>query len=218
MRKPYDAPAWIPTDRAVQFGELVDASVLQGTGYVPGTFHVPFRTAPDLYTWRRRPFQADIRFRAPLGPVVDVASSRLDVSINSIFLQSFSLAPADTTRDWVMRNLGYSQPVRNGSTPVPLYTVFGENDLQLFFDARPMQRGDCVAIPEDLHMSVDQSSTLDLSTAYHFTALPNLAFFVNSGFPFTRMADLSETAVVLPQQPSPVEVSAFLDLMGILAR
>ena len=216
VRKPYDAPAWISTDRAVQFGELVDASVLQGTGYVPGTFHVPFRTAPDLYTWRRRPFQADIRFRAPPGPAVDVAASRLDVSINSIFLQSFSLAPADTTRDWVMRNLGYSQPVRNGSTPVPLYTVFGENDLQLFFDARPMQRGDCVAIPEDPHMSVDQSSTLDLSTAYHFTTLPNLAFFVNSGFPFTRMADLSETAVVLPQQPSPVEVSAFLDLMGNL--
>ena len=96
-RQPYDAPAWISTDRPVQFGELVDASVLQGTGYVPGTFHVPFRTAPDLYTWRRRPFQADISFRAPPGPVVDVAASRLDVSINSIFLQSFSLAPADTT-------------------------------------------------------------------------------------------------------------------------
>jgi cellulose synthase (UDP-forming) len=216
VRKPYDAPAWISTDRPVQFGELVDASVLQGTGYVPGTFHVPFRTAPDLYTWRRRPFQADIRFRAPPGPVVDVAASRLDVSINSIFLQSFSLAPADTTRDWVMRNLGYAQPVRNGSTPVPLYTVFGENDLQLFFDARPMNRGDCAAIPEDLHMSVDQSSVLDLSTAYHFTTLPNLAFFINSGFPFTRMADLSETTVVLPQQASPVEVSAFLDLMGNL--
>ena len=30
------------------------------------------------------------------------------------------------------------------------------------------------------------------------------------------MADLSETAVVLPQQPTPVEVSAFLDLMGNL--
>jgi cellulose synthase (UDP-forming) len=51
-------------------------------------------------------------------------------------------------------------------------------------------------------MSVDQDSLLDLSTAYHFTSLPNLAFFVNSGFPFTRLADLSETAVVSPQQPS----------------
>jgi hypothetical protein len=88
--------------------------------------------------------------------------------------------------------------------------------LQMFFDARPLHRGDCVAIPEDLHMAVDPDSTLDLSNAYHYTALPNLAYFVNSGFPFTRMADLSDTAVVLPQQPGPVELGAFLGLMGNL--
>ncbi len=213
-RRPYDAPAWIRTDRPVKFGELVDAATLQGTGYVPGTFHVPFRTAPDLYTWRRRPFDADIHFRSPPGPIIDVAASRLDVSINSIFLRSFSLAPRDGTLDWVSRTLGFARPVRYGVTPIPVYTVFGANDLQLFFDARPLHRGDCVAIPDDVHMAVDADSTLDLTSAYHFTALPNLAFFVNSGFPFTRMADLSDTAVVLPNQPSSVELSAFLDLMG----
>ncbi|HEY0182562.1 MAG TPA: cellulose biosynthesis cyclic di-GMP-binding regulatory protein BcsB, partial [Rhodopila sp.] len=214
LRKPYDAPAWIATDRPVSFGELVDASALQGTGYVPGTFHVPFRTAPDLYTWRRRPFQADIHFRAPPGPVVDLAASRLDVSINNMFLRSYSLAPLDSTLNWVMRTLGFARPVRYGSTPVPPYMVFGQNDLQMFFDARPLHRGDCVAIPDDLHMAVDPDSTLDLSNAYHYAILPNLAFFVSSGFPFTRMADLADTAVVLPQQPSPVELSAFLGLMG----
>jgi cellulose synthase (UDP-forming) len=212
--KPYDAPAWIPLDRPVRFGELVDASALQGSGYVPGTFHVPFRTAPDLYTWRQRPFEANIRFRAPPGPIIDVAASRLDVSINDIFLRSYSLAPADRTVDWVRRNLGISSPVRYDSLPLPLYMVFGQNDLQMFFDARPLHRGDCAAIPEDLHMGVDPNSTLDFTNAYHFTSLPNLAFFVNSGFPFTRMADLSETAAVLPQQPSPLEVSTFLGLMG----
>jgi cellulose synthase (UDP-forming) len=201
----------------VRFGELVDTSALQGTGYVPGTFHVPFHTAPDLYTWRRRPFLADIRFRAPPGPIIDVAASRLDVGINGIFLRSYSLAPTDTTWDWVQRNLGISHPVRRSSTPIPLYTVFGANDLQMYFDARPMHRGDCVAIPEDLHLSVDPDSTIDFSNAYHFTQLPNLAFFVNSGFPFTRLADLSETAIVLPQQPSSVELTAFLDLMGKFA-
>ncbi|MEA2738173.1 MAG: hypothetical protein QOH05_1480, partial [Acetobacteraceae bacterium] len=211
---PYDAPAWISTDRPVRFGELADVSALQGSGYVPGTFHVAFRTAPDLYTWRRRPFQADIRFRAPPGPVIDVAASRLDVSINDMFLRSYSLAPADRTVDWVMRNLGFSRPIRYGSTPIPLYTVFGQNDLQMYFDMRPLHRGDCVAIPDDLHVAVDPDSTLDLSAAYHYATLPNLAYFVNSGFPFTRMADLSDTAAVLPQQPSPVELSAFLGLMG----
>ena len=215
-RKPYDAPAWIPTDRPVRLGELVDASSLQGVGYVPGTFHVPFRTAPDLYTWRRRPFEADLQFRAPPGPVVDVAASRLDVSINGIYLRSYSLAPTDTGWDWVLRNLGYSQPVRRAATPIPLYTVFGQNDLQMFFDARPMHRGECTAIPEDIHMSVDPDSMLDLTRAYHLGSLPNLAYFINSGFPFTRMADLSDTVVVLPVQPASVEISAYLGLMGSL--
>jgi cellulose synthase (UDP-forming) len=214
VHQPYDAPAWVSTDRPTRFGELVDASALQGSGYIPGTFHVPFRTAPDLYTWRRRPFEADIRFRAPPGPVIDVAASRLDVSINDMFLRSYSLAPPNDMLDWVMRNLGFARPVHYGSTPIPPYMVFGQNDLAMYFDARPLSRGDCAAIPQELHMAVDPDSTIDLGGAYHFTTLPNLAFFINSGFPFTRMADLSDTAVVLPQRPSSVELSAFLGLMG----
>jgi cellulose synthase (UDP-forming) len=86
--------------------------------------------------------------------------------------------------------------------------------MQFYFDARPLHRGECEGIPQDLHMAVDPDSTIDLSRSHRFAELPNLAFFVNSGFPFTRMADLSETAVVLPDRPSGVEVSAFLAMMG----
>ena len=44
--------------------------------------------------------------------------------------------------------------------------------------------------------------------------MPNLAFFVSAGFPFTRMADLSNTAVVLPDTPDTGEISAYLRMMG----
>ncbi len=213
-RRPYDAPRWIATDRPVRLGELVDVSELQGSGYLPGTLHVPFRTSSDLYTWRRRPYTAEINFRAPPGPIIDVAPSRLDVSINGLFLKSYSLAPAERPWSWIARLLGFSVPQRREATSVPPWTVFGQNDLQLFFDARPLHRGDCVAIPDDVRMSVDPDSTMDFSNAYHFTELPDLAFFVSSGFPFTRMADLSDTAVVLPDRVGTVELSAFLTLMG----
>ena len=213
-RVAYDAPRWIVTDRPVRFGELVDAGELQGTGYVPGTFHVPFRTSPDLYTWRRRPYSAGINFRSPPGPVIDVAASRLDVAINGLFLRSTSLAPVEHPLDWVMRQLGFAVPQHREATAVPPWTVFGENDLQLYFDARPLHRGECVAIPEDIRLSVDPDSTIDFSNAYHFTALPNLAFFASSAFPFSRMADLSDTAVVLADRPGTVELSAFLGVMG----
>ena len=216
-RVAYDAPAWIPSDRPVKFGELVDASDLQGTGYVPGTMRVPFRTAPDLYTWRNRAFPMDLRYRAPPGPIEDLAVSRLDIGINDLYLASLPLAAEPSrTASWFSRlfNFGVTQPTSR--IDVPVYQVFGQNDLQFFFDTRPLHRGDCVAIPQDVRMAVDPDSTFDISRAYRFAELPNLAYFVSSGFPFTRLADMSETAVVLPAQPTPIEIEAYLDMMGRL--
>ncbi len=214
-RSPYDAPNWINSTRPVKFGELVDASDLQSYGYT-GMLHVPFRTAPDFYTWRDRAFSMNLRYRSPPGPIIDVAPSRLDVGINGIYLDTFSLGGGARRDSWLSRllDLGATQPTARVN--VPTYDVFGFNDLQFFFDARPLHRGDCVNIPSDLRMSVDPDSTIDMSRAYRFTEMPNLQFFVNSGFPFTRMADLSETAVVLPDRPSSVELTVFLDMMGRL--
>ena len=213
VRAPYDAPNWIATDRPVKLGELVDVAELQNYGYV-GLLHVPFRTAPDFTTWRNGAFPAKLRFRGPPGPVIDVAPSRLDVGINGIYLDSFSLAPIERQASWISRLLDQGVPQPQGRVDIPPYDIFGANDLQFYFDARPLHRGDCVAIPNDLRMSIDPDSTIDLSRGFRFAAMPNLAFFVNSGFPFTRMADLSETVVVVPDRPTAVETSAFLNLMG----
>jgi cellulose synthase (UDP-forming) len=212
-RVPYDAPSWIPTNRPVRLGELVDAADLQSYGYT-GLLHVPFRTAPDFYTWRNRAFPELLRWRAPNGPIIDVAPSRLDVGINGLYLDSFGLAQNERQNTLVSRLLTFGNARPDSRVDIPSYDVFGQNDLQFFFDARPLHRGDCVAIPNDLRMSVDPDSTIDLSRAYRFTSLPNLAFFVGAGFPYTRMADLSTSAVVLPDRPTPVELSAFLNMMG----
>lgn len=199
----------------MKLGELVNAEELQGAGYVPGTLRVPFRTAPDLYTWRNQGFPLKLRYRAPPGPVVDLAVSRLDVGINNLYLDSLPLADDPARRSsWFSRLFDQAAFQPAARVDVPAYTVFGQNDLQFYFDARPLHRGDCVAIPGDLRMSVDPDSTIDLSRAHRFAQLPNLAYFVNSGFPFTRMADLSETAIVVPDRPDAAELRAYLDLMG----
>src|SRR5690606_29786405 len=44
--------------------------------------------------------------------------------------------------------------------------------------------------------------------------LPDLRVFGERGFPFTRMADLSETAGVLSSQPAPQDISTYLTLIG----
>jgi cellulose synthase (UDP-forming) len=212
-RAPYDAPNWINSTRPVKLGELVDAAELQSYGYT-GLLHVPFHTAPDFYTWRDRGFPMNISYRAPPGPVIDIAPSRLDVGVNGVYLNSFSLGQVQARDSWFSRLTDFGSDRPDARVEVPAYNVYGSNDLQFYFDAQPLHRGDCVAIPTDLRMSVDPDSTIDLSRAYRFAQMPNLQYFVNSGFPFTRMADLSETAVVVPDRPTPVEMTAYLNLMG----
>ena len=218
QRRPYDAPRWLPTDRPVSLGELVERSELQVSGYAPGPITVPLRTAPDLATWRQHGFPLDLRFRAPPGPILDVEVSRLDISVSGSFLQAVPLRDRESWPwSWMLSQVGINQLPREASARVPPWLVSGRNELQLRFDMRPMNRGDCVAVPADVQAAVDPGSTIDLSRAYRFATLPNLAYFASAGFPFTRLADLSETAVVLSDRPSSVEVSAFLGAIGGLS-
>ncbi|MBB2205538.1 UDP-forming cellulose synthase catalytic subunit [Gluconacetobacter takamatsuzukensis] len=215
-RQPYDAPAFLPTDRVVRFGELVSVGALQGHGYVPGTLAVPFRIAPDLYTWRGRPFDAQFRIHAPLGNDVDLAQSRVDVSLNDVYLTSYSWRSPEPLPHWISRFLPDTSPVLHQRAHLPIWGIYGQNQLQFYFDGRPLARRDCGGMPQDISVGIDPDSILDFRRAYHFTTLPNLAYFANSGFPFTRMADLSQTAIVLPPRPQGAELTAFLDLMGML--
>jgi hypothetical protein len=48
--------------------------------------------------------------------------------------------------------------------------------------------------------------------------MPNLALFANAGFPFTKYADLAETTVVLPDQPSADDAEAMLFMLGRFGR
>ncbi|MBO1075619.1 UDP-forming cellulose synthase catalytic subunit [Roseomonas marmotae] len=221
QRAPYDAPRWIRTDRPVRFGELVDPSELQSYGFAPGSIAIPFRTAPDLYTWRDRALPVDVFYRAPPGPVTDVAVSRLDVALNDVYLRSFPLRDADAgwPWNWLARqvNAAGTADRMQGQLGLPPYLFFGLNELQLRFDMRPMNRGDCVSIPGEVRASIDPDSSIDLSRAHRFAELPNLAYFSSSGFPYTRRADFGGTAAVLPERPSSSELSAFLTMLGRLS-
>jgi hypothetical protein len=44
--------------------------------------------------------------------------------------------------------------------------------------------------------------------------VPNLGLFADAGFPFTQMADLSETTVIIPEVPSADKISLYLHLMS----
>ncbi|MCX7374324.1 MAG: UDP-forming cellulose synthase catalytic subunit [Alphaproteobacteria bacterium] len=220
-RRPYDAPRWVRTDAPVPLGNLIPREELTVSGFSPGPVRVPLRTAPDLYTWRGRGFPVELGFRSPPGPVLDTSASRLDALVSGSYLRSFVLADPPGLVDWVSAQLGgvmgWQRENRRGRLIIPPYLLLGRDELQLRFDMRPMNRGDCVATPAELRATIDADSTVDLSRAYRFARMPNIGFFGSSGFPFTRMADLSGTAIVLPDRPNAIETQAYLDLIGQLA-
>ena len=68
--------------------------------------------------------------------------------------------------------------------------------------------------PYNLKGAILKDSYLDIRGIPHLAVLPNLELFANAGYPFTRKADLSDTAVVLPDTSGPDEIEMYLTLMG----
>ena len=215
-RKPYDAPNWLPSDRPVQLGELTEAKRLSVAGYDPGTINLPMRLPPDLFTWREAGVPLHLKYRYTPQPVS--SNSSLLVSVSGKFLKSLPLPSQELLKDdqTLMARLKQDETLlREAHLTVPLASFPLQSSLQLRFMYDYIKQGECRdIIIDNMRGTIEPTSTLDLSGYRHFIALPNLGVFRDSGFPFTRMADLSETAVVMPDGYGAAEISALLDVVG----
>jgi hypothetical protein len=61
---------------------------------------------------------------------------------------------------------------------------------------------------------IDPDSTIDFSGFPHYAEMPHLDFFTALGFPYTIYADLSQTAIVMPDKPGEADIAVMLTLMG----
>ena len=219
-RKPYDAPAWIPLDRPVRFGELAKLEELRVQAYYPPVIRLNYRISPDLFTWRTSGAPVKLKYRATRLPLHQ--NSSLNISANENFIQSLSLNDI-VTKTNAGSSLNPPSSVNSGLQEaaffIPPYATTGRDQFQFayYFDiARLGLSGtDCPYMPpNNLQGAIDPESTVDFSGFPHYAALPNLGYFANIGFPYTRMADLSESAVVLPERPNAEELGVFLTIMG----
>ncbi|WP_312632766.1 cellulose biosynthesis cyclic di-GMP-binding regulatory protein BcsB [Pseudescherichia sp.] len=220
-RKPYDAPNWVRTDRAISFGELKSyEEQLQSVGLEPNPISVALNLPPDLYLLRSTGIDMDLNYRYTAPPTKD--SSRMDISLNNQFLQSFSLTSNQDTNRLLLR-LPVLQGLLDGKTAVtiPALQLGALNQLRFDFQyMNPMPGGtvdNCVTFqPVQNRVVIGDDSTIDFSKYYHFIAMPDLRAFANAGFPFSRMADLADTIVVLPANPTQGQLATLLDSIGQL--
>ena len=217
-RKPYDAPRWIASDRPVQFGELTQAADLNVRGYSPDVVKVNLQMPPDLFTWRSGGVPLDLHYR--YTPRVRNDQSTLNVSVDDTFIGSLPLRTANPGGDrwWnplATKLLPDGVIAQRREMLLPPLALGSRSQLRMHYYFQPAA-GDCQTLLDNVRGAIDPTSTLDISKFPHYIAMPELAAYANSGFPFSRLADLAETAVVLPDQPGAADAETYLALLGQL--
>ncbi|SAK53934.1 cellulose synthase regulator protein [Caballeronia pedi] len=216
-RRPYDAPNWLPTDRPVRFGELAEARDLTAHGYDADAVRVNLRVPPDLFMWQTKGVPVDLGYRYTVRPAPDRSS--LNISVNDGFVQSLRIPAVSTSTfdlgSYFSRVLPDKTVAARREIYLPPLLITPRAQLRLHFYYDIPKTGECQGrVLDNVVGAVDPNSTIDLSGFPHYMALPDLAAFANGGFPFTRMADLSQTAVVLPTEPNSADYSLYLLEMG----
>ena len=200
---PDDAPRWREPDSGGRVPLWTGpAEALQGDGSAPMVAY--YKIPPDLFfrdTQQNIKLHLDYRYNSvPIGPI-----SSMQVESNDAYLGSVPLIPGKEPSRQASVNL---------AIPVVNLRPFS-NSMRFRLTFQQLRSGNCNdTIPANLVGAILRSSYIDLSGLPHWAAMPNLELFSNAGFPFTRYADLSETVVVLPDQPSPQEIETYLTMMG----
>jgi hypothetical protein len=220
-RAAYDVPRWLRTDRPVKLGELIDApEQLQARGVAPGPMTVNLRLPPDLFTWNRPGVPVDLHYRYTAPAARD--NSLLTVSINNQLLRAYRLPPESESgaagRFFVplLQNDGSRE---SSGLLIPAFQLASDNQMQFQFSMDFHREAMCKQVfVDNTREAIDPDSTVDISSFPHYAALPNLALFANSGYPFTRFADLGETAIVLPDPADRAALEQLFFLLGRMGR
>ncbi len=213
-RRPYDAPNWLPSDRPVKFGELISPKNLNVSGFNPEAIRIRMQVPPDLFGWREKGAPVNLKYR--YTPQTTSTNSSMIVTVNNLFVQSYILPPIGRLGDSLMRTILDDDmlPLQTRlNIPLPMLQPHSELQFKYMYDY--IKQGECQdIIVDNVRGAIDPESTIDISGYSHFLAMPDLKAFSETGFPFTRLADLSDTTVVMPDAPTLQEYGAYFDVMG----
>ncbi|HDM8437360.1 cellulose biosynthesis cyclic di-GMP-binding regulatory protein BcsB [Yersinia enterocolitica] len=218
-RQPYDAPNWVRTDRPMTFAELQQyPDQLQTTGLLPPPISLSLNLPPDLFLIRSAGIDMRLKYRYTSTRLMD--GSRLSISLNNQFVQDYPLSP-NMPQDSKILRMPLLQGLQDSARQltIPALRLGATNQLRFDFDYSTLlasgAEGRCETYSTaPNHAVIDGNSTIDFSGYRHFMEMPDLRAFANAGFPFSRMADLSETLVLVPPKPAPSQLTTLLNTVG----
>ena len=195
---PGEAPRWVGTSAEVPFSAYPGEHELSHEGSAPATLSLRFRVAPDVWLWPADFVALDLGWLTRGSP-----RPRLDVEMNGDFVATLP------DRDQGRARLRIPRDHLRGFNELLVHVHYPDPDP-------------CAPVPQAQgdppHVEIAPDSVLHLEGARHFSMLPDLSLFAFDGWPFTRVADLSETAVVLPDHPSSAELGTALSIVARMAQ
>lgn len=195
-----DAPRWLNTKRPAQLGQM-QLRALESDGTAPVDTYL--HTAPDIYYGLWRNLRLHLYYR--YDPVPLAPRAQMTVSINDAFAASIPLPGGD--------RVSHEEDVAL-AVPAEDMAPFA-NTLRMNFFMPVAKSGLCQSGGiAHARAIILPDSYLDVEGLPHWAALPNLQLFSNAGFPFTRFADLSQTSIVMPLQPSAADIELLLTLVA----
>jgi hypothetical protein len=245
-RVPYDAPAWVQTNKPIKISDISGAPTgdnLKVANYGSTVIPLDLPLPPDLYHIKGSTgIKVDLKFAFSLPDSTKGESASLGISDDQRFVRDFTLtsqenSPFGRLKSYFNNKLAYYINLGKSSADsdesesrvdqvkekrikfeVPIFPNQSDLKLRAFFNYKYPQDLECVAstpIPLTQKMLLP-SSSIDVSHVSHFIEMPNLSVFAQKGFPFTRLADLSETGVILNKNFNEQSISTYLTMMGFL--
>jgi hypothetical protein len=216
-RAAHDAPNIQAGGTLVRLGDLQrQPGQLEVSGNTLDMVRVQLRLPADTVTWEARGLPLNLRYR--YTPPTEEGTARLAVQVNNQLVQAFPLRVANSSMNGgerlILPFLDSGGAVDKQDLTVPAFQLGANNQLQFRFDIVPANETRCRNLLMGSQAAIDPDSTVDLRFIEHFAVLPNLAMYANSGYPFTRFADLAETAVILPDEPKAGDIDTALTALG----
>lgn len=212
----YVSPNWVALSDVVPLSHLMQyPEQLTARGKTLPAVHVALRLPPDAYATNGAQARVSLLYRHSKPAAGQ--SAQLRTSVNGYLADSENLT--DTSGHG---SKDVSLPLAPGAltpTDKPRQGMAAVNDLSfegMYTVASAEGTPDnCRTTTLAGHqLQIDASSMIELDGIYHYAKLPEIAYFMQGGFPFTKFADLSETAAVIERDAQPAAVTTLLNAVG----
>jgi cellulose synthase (UDP-forming) len=202
-------PRWVDPDHPFSLKSIAGDQPLSVQGLMPAPMNLSFRLPPDIHFLGNDGAILDLGFR--YSPATAPGSS-LNVFLNDGLVGSVLLDRAGKA--------GASDGTRLAERLkiyLPATRLETENRLSIQYILRRAVTKTCDEFnPKALTGSIDPDSDIRLENFMHYSLWPDLGRLREAGFPFSTHADLSHTALIVPDKASEDALSAMLTMAGHL--